>query len=1268
MSNDANPESCWHIWIDTGGTFTDCLARDPSGAFHRAKVLSTGALRWVVEEQVDEKRLRIRADWDLPDEILVGLQFCFLTEPDSRRRIAGYHAVDRILELDEPIVGNVKPGAFFEVFTGEEAPVVAARIVTGTRADQPLPPAFVRLATTKGTNALLERSGAPLALFVTEGFRDVLAIGTQQRPDLFSLEIKKPDPLYARVVEVQERMAADGTVLKPLDLKPLQASVQNTLKQGVRVAAISLLHSYRNPQHEQKLAAFLKQQGFEHVSCSSALAPFIKLLPRMETAVVDAYLEPILQKYLANVEAPFAGGRVYVMTSAGGLVPMTDFRAKDSLLSGPAGGVVGAAVAGRASRMQKLIAFDMGGTSTDVSRYDGDYEYMFEHEVGAAHLVAPALAIETVAAGGGSICWLDGHRLRVGPHSAGADPGPACYGRGGPLTLTDVNLLLGRLEPDRFRIPIQIEPTTARLLEIERALEDASDEATPRQELLNGFLAIANERMADAIRKVSLRRGYDPIEYGLVAFGGAGAQHACAVADLLGMKTALVPAEAGLLSALGLGHAVVERFAEQQVLQALDAVEESLAARVDALANQAVGAVQSEGIARSEIQLRRRIVNLRFGGQESDLAVEYEPGALLRAAFLERYASVYGHVPDGLEIEIVSIRVIASSIVEVSPEDGAEPEPFDASGSGSKEAYFEENWQEVPIFDRMRLEPGAVVRGPGILYEPHSTVVIEPGWWGRMNAKGGVILERAKARSQKSTPVQAKSAQLELYTNRFTAVVEQMGEMLRRIALSTNVKERLDFSCALVNPDGELVVNAPHVPVHLGSMGLCVRRVRDTLEMDPGDVVVTNHPAYGGSHLPDITVITPVYTKDRCLLGYVANRAHHTEIGGTSPGSMPPRATTLLEEGVAIAPMHLVRKGQAAWAALEAVFKKGPFPSRNVDENFADLRAAIAANHYGATALQHMAEAYGEVAVLHAMEDLKVHAETRLRAALSRLSDGVYEATETLDDGSPLSVRFVCKDDTATIDFAGSAGVHSGNLNATKAIVYGAVLYVLRLLVNEPLPLNEGLWRAVRVCIPTGMLNPDFPVDPAQAPAVAAGNVETSQRVVDTLLKALGLAACSQGTMNNVLFGSERYSYYETVGGGSGAGPGFHGASGVQCHMTNTRITDPEIVEHRYPVRVEKMALREGSGGAGRFTGGCGIIREITFLEEMDLSILSQHRSAGPYGLAGGLPGKPGRQYVIRSDGTLVELGGMDGCPVHPGDRLILKTPGGGGYGAPEME
>ena len=1124
MSDQSIFPTIWQVWVETGGTFTDCIARGPDGVLHRAKVLSSSALRGAIIAPLNARTLRIRERWNAPADFVRGLPFALLGAAETAALITAYDPIAQTLALDRPVA--IAPGAAFEVRFPYEAPILAARLVTRTLPDQPLPPMALRVATTRGTNALLTRQGTPPAFFVTAGFGDLLEIGTQQRPDLFALDIIKPAPLTGAIVEIEERLAADGSVVRPLNEAAVAEIARRLVADGVRTAAVALMHSYRNPAHEGRVAEILRSAGFTHVSVSSKLAPFVKHLPRAQTAVVNAYLAPILGAYLGGIEQELpSNATLHVMTSAGGLVRHTDFHPKDSLLSGPAGGVVGALYAGRSAGFEKIIAFDMGGTSTDVARCDGGFDYVWEHTVGDAHLVAPALAIESVAAGGGSICYADKHSLHVGPQSAGANPGPACYGSGGPLTITDVNLLLGSLNAADFEIPLDHAAAEHAADELLAALQQLTGEPHDRDAVLRGLLDIANERMADAIRRISLRRGYDPADYALVAFGGAGDQHACAVAAKLGIRTVIVPPDASLLSAWGLGQAAIERFAERQILRPLDAAGESeLTALFTGLEREAIDAVAAEGIDQNAVAIRRRIVSLRLAGQESAIEIDYTPDVSLAEAFAARYQTIYGYRPAASRpIEVEALRVVARMTA---------PSADTLSSTGAA--------------DSLRAEPG---------------------WTSALHPTGATIMT-ANGESDTLSGDTPEAVRETLFAGRFTAIAEEMGEALRRTALSTNVKERLDFSCALLNPNGQLVANAAHIPVHLGAMGECVRRVSEALPLGPGDVAVTNHPAWGGSHLPDVTVITPVFDDAATtLLGYVASRAHHAEIGGTRPGSMPPNATTLAEEGVVLPPTYLVQIGVSCLDAVCQTLTDTPYPTRALAENRADLEAALAANRLGSDLLTKLAHAHGAPTLRRYMETVQAHAERLLRSALRSLEDGDYAATETLDDGTPIAVRLTVQGDTATIDFTGTGPTHPGNLNATPAIATSAVLYVLRLLVHEPLPLNEGLLRPITLHLPPGTLvNPNFdPADPTHCPAVVGGNTETSQRIVDTLLKALGLAACSQGTMNNTLYGNADFGYYETVCGGAGATSTAPGASAVHTHMTNTRITDAEVCELRYP-------------------------------------------------------------------------------------------------------
>jgi len=1256
----------WQLWVDTGGTFTDCVAVDPEGKLRLGKVLSSGALRDRVERVSSDGRLHLEGAASLADGFLTGFRLALVGARDD------FEVLDHdrgSLAVAAPDLSRFPAGSPVELRSGLEAPLLATRLVTGTPLGHGLPPVAMRLATTRGTNALLERRGARAAHFTTAGFEDLLAISDQRRPHLFTLRVERPAPLPEEIVGVPGRLAADGSVLEPLDVDAVAPRVAALRARGYTCASIALLHGHRNPEHEELLERLLLDAGFTFVARSSALCPVQGLLRRSQTVATDAYLGPVIAEYLGAVRRGLGTGRatLHVMTSAGGLVESRSYRPVDSLLSGPAGGVVGAAMVGRRAASPRVIAFDMGGTSTDVSRVEGDFAYVFEHRVGPVTLAAPALAIETVAAGGGSVCRVEEGRLTVGPESAGADPGPACYGAGGPLTLTDVNLLLGRLLPDRFPIPIEERAARERLLALRHDL--GAEAAAPDEAILEGLVRIADERMAEAIRRISVRQGVDPSGYALVAFGGAGGQHACRVAELLGVAEVLLPGDAGLLSASGLGHAVVERFAQREVLRPLAEVSERVEAWLGELEAEASRALAREGVEPDGLEPPRRIAELRYVGQDAALEVEPRPGFGLAAAFERRYFELFSHRPSQRAVELVSLKAVVRGRRPRRPDPAREPavRPTVAPPRVQR-CHLDGAWQEVPCLEAAHLEVGASVPGPALVQQEHSALVVPSGWRLEPFGDGGVraVATPSTGAAARLTPGpgRPRAVELELMSHRFASIAREMGELLRRTAVSTNVKEREDFSCTLLDPQGRLVVNAPHIPVHLGAMGLCVRELIARRELAPGDVVVTNHPAFGGSHLPDVTMVAPAHAGER-LLGYVACRAHHAEIGGVRPGSVPPDARTLAEEGVVIPPTLLVEGQKPAWHRLEALLTSGPYPTRALADNLADLRAMLAAVTRGRTALLALAETVGAEHVVAHMDALRALAAHQVRQALLRIPDGVHRGRQLLDDGSPLAAAFTVDGDRAALDFAGSAGVHPGNLNATPAIVHSVVMYVMRLLVDLDLPLNEGLLEPVEIRIPEGLLNPPFVDDPTRCPAVVGGNVETSQRLVDTLLQALGLAGCSQGTMNNVSFGDDRFGYYETVAGGSGATEGFDGADGVHTHMTNTRITDPEVLEHRYPVRLRRFAIRRGSGGAGRWRGGDGLVREVEFLASLQVSILSQHRASGPYGMAGGGAGAPGRQLLLRPDGSRLELASVDGCRVSPGDRLLLETPGGGGYGEP---
>lgn len=1252
----------WQIWIDTGGTFTDGMAIGPTGETVRIKVLSSSCLRGVLVEKIAPGVYAFEQKWHCDADIFSGYTFrllsgghatatvskTVLTPPTGNPYIAFIH-LNRDISAELP--------ARFEISAGEEAPVLAARIATRTPLNAPLPPLAMRLGTTKGTNALLEKKGAKVTLFITKGFADLPAIGTQQRPHLFQLDIPPPELLFDRVVEIEERLAADGTVLAPLSEPYIREAV--AAAKGSESIAIALLHSYRNASYESRLATALHDAGCQYISASAALSPAVKLLPRTQTALVNAYLEPVLHRYLSGIRTSLGDSALHIMTSAGGLAQAAHYHAKDSLLSGPAGGVVGAARVARSLGVSRILTLDMGGTSTDSARYDNGYDYRFRTRVGHAEMLSPSLDIETVAAGGGSLCYFDGRKLCVGPESAGADPGPACYGAGGPLTITDVNLLLGKLDPSAMGIPISAEKAKEALQRVKQAAADATGIDYSEEELLYGFEQIADERMAGAIRRISVARGFNPGDYALLAFGGAGGLHACRIAARLGMNTVILPYDAGLLSAFGIGHARIERFATRQVLAPLGECNNRLPGWIAELTQQAFAELAAEGIATDKAEVAHRLLHLRFAGQDSSLEIDWNGSADLAQLFQQQYRALYGHYPAGRAIELESIRIVAvGKVEEEAPTFDAPVRYAPVPASWSRPDYA----AAIPVFDWDQLEKGAYIPGPAVLLNPRATAFIAAGWELEIRANQNAVIERRAPSGE--LPAHREAVELELFTNRFSAIAEEMGEQLQRTAFSVNVKERLDFSCAVLDEQAELLVNAPHIPVHLGSLGICARLVLEKLPLGPGDVAITNHPRYGGSHLPDVTLLRAVFSDEGERLGYVINRAHHAEIGGRSPGSMPPDAHTLAEEGVVIPPMYLIKAGLPQWEAMEQLFTQCLYPTRALVENMADLNAALAALQTGEAALKALARTHGSTIVKHYMGALKDMAAQALDEALQNIPSADCRAEERLDDGSLLPVRIRIGQGNMDIDFSGASPVHPGNLNANISIVYSVVLYVLRLLVKKDIPLNEGLLRRVRIVLPEdSLLHPRFEDDGTRCPAVAGGNTELSQRLTDTLLKALGLAACSQGTMNNFLFGNAKFGYYETIGGGSGAGAGFAGRSAVHQHMTNTRITDPEELELRYPVRLLRFAIRRGSGGQGQWPGGDGIIREFEFLEAVEITLLAQHRVVPPYGMAGGLPGLPGAQYLLRSDSSEEPLQGTDNRKLQPGDRLCIETPGGGGWG-----
>ncbi|NQU86907.1 MAG: hydantoinase B/oxoprolinase family protein [Mariniphaga sp.] len=1246
----------FQIYIDTGGTFTDCIGIDNTGKTYRQKVLSNGSLRGTIKECISENTFTISESWNLPCDILKGFSFRILQSDKPDISISEYDIKSNILKLDQSVAEFEKiKGLNFEIFSNEEAPILGARLITQTALNENFPDLTFKLGSTKGTNALLERKGAKTLLIVTKGFRDLLEISDQARPDIFAMEVKKRKQITSIILEIDERIDSKGNILKPLDPEKLKKQLQSIIKDGIESGAIALMNSYQNPSHEIKVRQILEESGLNFISVSHELSPLIKILNRGETTVVNAYLSPIIHKYVDRISEKIGNHKFHIMTSAGGLINANNFHPKDSLLSGPAGGVVGASIIGEQSGFKKLITFDMGGTSTDVSRIDKGFDYRFELEVGDARINSPAIAIETVAAGGGSVCWYDGYKLNVGPKSAGAFPGPACYGAGGPFTISDVNLLANRLDPSQFGIPVFKNAAEERLEQLITEIQEKSGIQQNKEVILNGFIDIANEIMAGAIRKISISKGYNPKEFTMVAFGGAGGLHACDIAEILGIDNILLPSDAGLLSAYGIGSAQIERCAEKQILTEFNSIKIKLPWLMLELEKEAKAQLMTEGIHNNRIEVRQKMIFMRIKGQDSSLEILYKNPEKLEGNFHEAYKKLYGHTISNRPIEVEAVRVIVSTKKEKKSTDSELTKKYTAKPEHSLENLS-------PVYFRENNSPGAFLNGPSLFLDKYSTTFVKEGWNLQIDSNNTAILQKTEELKKEKKQIKSNETELELFTNRFMAIAENMGAMLQRTALSVNIKERLDFSCALLDSNGFLVANAPHIPVHLGGLGVCVRTLIKNYSFKEGDTIVTNHPGYGGSHLPDVTVVSPVFSEEE-RIGFVVNRAHHSEIGGISPGSMPPNAKNLEEEGVVISPFYLVKKGKVNWEGIENILINAAYPTRSINENLADLNAALAANRNGEQAFLTLIKTHGKNKVLSYLKLLKEHASLKMRDTLRKFPDGNYSATEFLDDGSKLSVNVQITDGLCDVDFTGTSDVHSGNMNATTAIVNSVTIYVLRLLLNEPIPLNDGLLEPVALHIPKGMLNPDFPSDAKKCPAVVGGNVEISQRLTDTLLKAFGVMAASQGTMNNTLFGNKNFGYYETICGGCGAGNGFHGASAVHHHMTNTRITDPEIMEHRYPVRLDEFRVRKNSGGKSKWNGGDGVIRKITFLEPVNLSVLTQRRKEGPFGLDGGDPGKPGCQMVIRKNGIVEKLDSIQNSNLEAGDQFVIETPGGGGYG-----
>jgi 5-oxoprolinase (ATP-hydrolysing) len=1190
----------WQFWIDRGGTFTDVVARRPDGVLVTHKLLSED------------------------------------------------------------------PGRYAD-------PAVAAiRNLLGVAEGQPIPGhriEAVRLGTTVATNALLERKGEPTVLVITGGFRDALRIAYQNRPRLFDRQIVLPELLYSRVIEARERVAADGEVLVPLDEQDAGRSLRAAYADGFRAVAVVCLHGYRFPAHEQRIGQIARGIGFTQVSLSHEASPLMKLVPRGDTTVADAYLSPILGRYVERVTAELRGVRLQFMQSSGGLTDARTFRGKDSILSGPAGGIVGMARTSAAAGFDRVIGFDMGGTSTDVSHYAGEYERQYETQVAGFRMRAPMLSIHTVAAGGGSILRFDSGRYQVGPQSAGANPGPAAYRRGGPLTVTDANVMLGRIQPGYFpRVfgPGGDQPLDAGTVRDRFAAlaAEIGDGRSP-EEVAAGFLEIAVANMANAIKKISVQRGYDVTEYVLATFGGAGGQHACAVADALGMTRILIHPYAGVLSAYGMGLADVTAMREAALEMPLlgEQAGPDVQAALDRLDAEARAELASQGVPAERIRAVHR-VHLRYDGTDTALLVPAGSPATMAKAFEEAYLRRFSFLmPDKpVTVEAVSVELIGASEPVGQGRAARPPRRARPARPAAARVFTGGRWAAVPLYRREDLIPGGAVPGPAIIAEANATTVVEPGWTATLDTRDDLVLNRSgPAPARQAIGTGADPVRLEIFNNLFMSIAEQMGYRLQGTAHSVNVKERLDFSCAIFDAEGNLIVNAPHMPVHLGSMGESVKEViaarRGT--MKPGDAYMLNDPYHGGTHLPDITVITPVFSGDGEILFYVASRGHHAEIGGITPCSMPAFSTRIEEEGVLIRNWLLVENGSLREAETAQMLRGAPYPSRNTGANLADLRAQIAANEKGVRELRAMVGHYGLDVVRAYMGHVQDNAEESVRRVIPVLQDGCY--AYELDNGAVIKVaiRVDRGSRTAEIDFTGTSAQLPDNFNAPSAVAMAAVLYVFRTLVDDDIPLNSGCLKPLRVIIPPGtMLSPEYPA------AVVAGNVETSQAVTGALYAALGIMAGGSGTMNNLTFGNDRHQYYETVASGSGAGDGFAGTDVVQTHMTNSRLTDPEVLEWRYPVRVLSHEIRSGSGGPGRWPGGNGARRRIRFLEPMTVTMLSGHRRVPAHGMAGGGPGALGRHWIEHPDGSATSMRGCDSITVTAGDTLVLETPGGGGFGA----
>jgi 5-oxoprolinase (ATP-hydrolysing) len=1194
-------ESRWQFWIDRGGTFTDIVAQMPTGQLLVHKLLSENPDRY-------------------PDAAIQGIR--------------------ELLQIphNEPIPNKTI--------------------------------ACIKMGTTVATNALLERKGDRTVLLITQGFRDALRIGYQNRPDIFAQEIRLPDLVYDRVIEVTERYSAQGEELKSVNLG-FVSELQTAYDEGIRACAIVLMHSYRFPEHELQVAAIAREIGFDQISVSHNVSPLMKLIGRGDTTVVDAYLSPILRRYVDQISSQLdPETKLLFMQSNGGLTDANVFQGKDSILSGPAGGIVGAVKTSQRAGYEKIIGFDMGGTSTDVSHYNGQYERSFETEVAGVRLRSPMMNIHTVAAGGGSIVRFDQARTRVGPESAGANPGPACYGNGGPLTVTDCNVMVGKIQAEFFPKvfgPGGNEPIVSVRSQFQSLADRIAAETgviqTP-EAVATGFLTIAIDKMANAIKKISIQRGYDVSEYVLCCFGGAGGQHACLLAEALGMTEIMIHPFAGVLSAYGMGLADMRSNQSRSIelelnLQSMVPLQRA----IDDLICHTQTELQAQGVTPTEILIE---VALRYAGTDSPIAVRFD--LHMQQTFEQIHQERYGFVLPNRSIVIESVNVEAIAAMPTPEEPTVSPQSRSLTSVKTIDLYSRNQWQTAPVYLREDLQVGDRIIGPALLIEPTGTNVIESGWSATLTELNHLILQKSPSQSPPyqggfrgiETVAIPDPVLLEIFNNLFRSIAEEMGITLQNTSYSVNIKERLDFSCAIFDQNGQLIANAPHIPVHLGSMSESINSLilAKGIEFKPGDVYLANNPYNGGTHLPDITVITPVFLNANKPLFYLASRGHHADIGGITPGSMPPNSTSVEQEGILFDNVKLVDRDQFCEAEILTRLTANPYPARNPAQNIADLQAQIAANSRGIAELTRMVTHYGLTTVQFYMQAVQDNAEEAVRQAIQVLKDGEFSYTTDQGHLIQINLKINPSDRSATIDFTGTSPQQPSNLNAPIAICKAAVLYVFRTLVNDDIPLNAGCLKPLNIIVPKAcLLNPEYPA------AVVAGNVETSQAIVNALYGAIGILAAAQGTMNNFTFGNDRYQYYETICGGSGAGATFPGADAVQTHMTNSRLTDPEVLELRFPVLIKNFARRSDSGGTGLHKGGNGVIREIEFRESMTAAILSGHRVVAPFGLAGGGAGAIGRNSVQRANGTVEILGSNAEIKMQPGDVFVIETPGGGGFG-----